>query len=34
MYEEWLNNCCTFAKENGVPLRRWIEQKPSFLFSK
>lgn len=34
MYEAWLGICCKFAKENGVPLREWIETKPSFLFSK
>lgn len=34
MYEAWLNICCTFAKENGVPLREWIDEKPTFMFSK
>lgn len=34
MYESWLKICCTFAKENGVPLREWIDDKPTFLFSK
>lgn len=34
MYEAWLKICCTFAKENGVPLREWIDDKPTFLFSK
>ena len=34
MYEAWLNICCEFASENNVPLREWIETKPSFLFSK
>ena len=28
MYEAWLRICCEFAKENGVPLREWIEEKP------
>ena len=28
MYEAWLSICCEFAKENGVPLREWIEEKP------
>ena len=34
MYEAWLNICCDFAQENGVPLREWIEAKPNFSFSK
>ena len=34
MYESWLKICCTFAKVNGVPLREWIDDKPTFLFSK
>ena len=34
MYEAWLKICCAFAKENGVPLKEWIEQKPTFIFSK
>ncbi len=34
MYEEWLNICCKFADENKVPLREWIETKPTFTFSK
>lgn len=34
MYEEWLNICCKFAEENGVPLREWIETKPKFEFSR
>ena len=32
--EAWLEICCKFADENNVPLREWIEEKPSFLFSK
>ena len=32
--EAWLEICCKFAYENNVPLREWIEEKPSFLFSK
>lgn len=34
MYEAWLNICCEFAKIYDVPLRKWIEDKPDFLFSK
>lgn len=34
MYEAWLNICCGFAENYGVPLREWIETKPSFSFSK
>lgn len=34
MYESWLKQCCVFAKENGVPLREWIKDKPKFTFSK
>lgn len=34
MYEEWLGICCEFAKQHHVPLREWIENKPSFSFSK
>ena len=34
MYEAWLEICCGFAKENGVPLRDWIEEKPLFSFLK
>lgn len=34
MYEAWLEICCKFASENGVPLREWIESKPTFLFSR
>lgn len=34
MYEAWLDICCGFASENGVPLREWIEEKPVFSFSK
>lgn len=34
MYEAWLRICCKFADENRVPLREWIDSKPSFLFSK
>lgn len=34
MYEAWLSICCKFADENNVPLREWIESKPSFSFSK
>lgn len=34
MYEAWLNQCCIFADKNHVPLREWIENKPTFLFSK
>ena len=30
--EAWLEICCKFAEENNVPLREWIEEKPSFLF--
>lgn len=32
-YEEWLKVCCTFAEEENVPLREWIEHKPKFQFS-
>ena len=32
--EAWLEICSKFADENNVPLREWIEEKPSFLFSK
>ena len=32
--EAWLEICCKFADENNVPLMEWIEEKPSFLFSK
>jgi len=34
MYEAWLKICCKFATENHVPLREWIEQKPTFIFSR
>ncbi len=34
MYEGWLEICCAFAKESKVPLRDWIKEKPSFLFSR
>lgn len=34
MYEEWLNSCCAFAEEYDVPLRKWIDERPKFLFSK
>ena len=34
MFEQWLKICCKFAAENKVPLREWIENKPTFLFSK
>ena len=34
MYEAWLRICCKFADENRVPLREWIESKPTFSFSK
>lgn len=34
MYEAWLKICCKFADENHVPLREWIESKPTFMFSK
>lgn len=34
MYEAWLKICCKFADENHVPLRDWIESKPTFMFSK
>lgn len=33
-YEEWLKICCKFADKNNVPLREWIETKPTFLFSR
>lgn len=34
MYENWLEICCGFAKVYDVPLRKWIEDKPVFSFSK
>lgn len=34
MFEAWLKICCEIAKGYGVPLRKWIEEKPCFLFSK
>jgi len=34
MYDAWLSICCKFAKKYNVPLREWIENKPSFTFSK
>ncbi len=34
MFEAWLKICCEIAKGYGVPLRKWIEEKPYFLFSK
>lgn len=34
MYETWLEICCEFAKEHRVPLKKWIEEKPNFMFSK
>lgn len=34
MYEEWLKICCDFAKTYDIPLREWINEKPTFLFSK
>lgn len=33
MYEAWLNKCCEFAEKCNVPLREWIETKPTFRFS-
>ena len=34
LYDSWLQICCEFAKENNVPLKEWIEEKPTFSFSK
>lgn len=34
MYEGWLKMCIKFAQEYNVPLSEWIEQKPTFTFSK
>lgn len=34
MYESWLEICCEFAEKNHVPLREWIDRKPTFMFSK
>lgn len=34
MYDAWLEICCDIAKEYGVPLKEWIEEKPNFTFSK
>ncbi len=33
MYETWLDICCKFAAKNNVPLKDWIETKPTFSFS-
>lgn len=33
MYEAWLDICCKFAAKDDVPLRDWIETKPTFSFS-
>ena len=33
-FEAWLDICDKFAKKHEVPLRQWIETKPTFLFSK
>lgn len=34
LYEAWVCKCEEFAQENGVPLREWLNEKPTFLFSK
>lgn len=34
MFEGWMKQCEKFAEANNVPLREWIKQKPTFLFSK
>lgn len=32
-YENWVRQCCEIA-EDKIPLRRWIEEKPRFTFSR
>lgn len=34
MFENWLRQCESNASEFNVPIRKWIENKPEFLFSK
>ena len=34
MFEAWLDICSEFAQKSGVPLREWIDEKPTFKFSK
>lgn len=33
LYNNWLNICMEYAKPAKVPLREWIEEKPTFTFS-
>jgi hypothetical protein len=33
LYSNWLNTCLQYAKKEGVPLKEWIEEKPTFTFS-
>lgn len=34
MYAKWINECNKFASEKNVPLLEWIDNKPTFSFSK
>ncbi len=34
MFEGWMKQCEKIAEANNVPLRDWIKQPPTFLFSK
>lgn len=34
LYKNWLNICLKYAETAKVPLEQWIEEKPSFTFSR
>ncbi len=34
LYKNWLNICLKYAETAKVPLKQWIEEKPTFTFSK
>lgn len=33
MFKTWVDICCKYAGDNSRNLRKWIEQKPEFVFS-
>lgn len=33
LYEGWITQCEKMAQQHNVPIRKWIEEKPSFQFS-